>query len=194
MTAVIDTITETPDTTAAHTLEITPDERAARLTAAGQAWQDRIAASASNAQLTFSASGRAQGAVASVITAGSRTFTIDEPAPLAGDDSAPNPVEYALGALIGCQVVVYRLYAHQLGLTIDDLQITAEGDLDVQGIFGVDESVRPGFSAVRVTVEVTGPDTEDRYRELQDLVDARCPVFDIVSNPTPITVTVTKKA
>ena len=129
--------------------------------------------------------------MSSVITAGKHTFTVDEPAPLAGDDAAPNPVEYVLGALISCQVVVYRLYAHNLGL-IDDLEITADGDLDVQGIFGVDEDVRPGFSAVRISVTVTGPDFEEAYQELQRTVDAHCPVFDIVSQPTPIDVTVTK--
>ncbi|WP_181275167.1 OsmC family protein [Brevibacterium oceani] len=187
MTATTDTTT--PEAT---TVPISAEDRAARLTAAGQGWGERIAASAKNAQLTFTAKGRAEGSVSSVIKAGKHTFTVDEPAPLAGDDAAPNPVEYVLGALISCQVVVYRLYAHNRGLTIDDLEITAEGDLDVQGIFGIDEDVRPGFSAVRISVKVTGPDSEEAYQELQRTVDAHCPVFDIVSQPTPIDVTVTK--
>ncbi|MGO2153767.1 MAG: OsmC family protein, partial [Brevibacterium aurantiacum] len=120
------------------------------------------------------------------------TFTVDEPAPLAGDDVAPNPVEYALGALISCQIVVYRLYAHNLGLTIENLDVSAEGDLDVRGLFGADDSVRPGLSAVRVTVNITGPDSDEAYQELQKTVDAHCPVFDIFTNQTPIDVTVTK--
>ncbi|WP_166974978.1 OsmC family protein [Brevibacterium atlanticum] len=179
-------------TAATTTVPISAQDRAARLTAAGQGRGERIAASAKNAQLTFTAKGHAEGSVSSVIKAGKHTFTVDEPTPLGGDDAAPNPVEYVLGALISCQVVVYRLYAHNLGLTIDDLEITAEGDLDVQGIFGIDEDVRPGFSAVRISVKVTGPDSEEAYQELQHTVDAHCPVFDIVSQPTPIDVTVTK--
>lgn len=187
-------MTATTDTTAKNdaTIAISAEGRAERLTSAGQAWNDRIAASAENAELTFSATGTAQGSVSSVIKAGKHTFTVDEPTPLAGDDAAPNPVEYALGALISCQVVVYRLYAHNLGLTIDELEVSAEGDLDVRGLFGADESVRPGFSAVRVTVKVTGPDSDKQYQELQKTVDAHCPVFDIFTNPTPIDVTVTK--
>lgn len=187
MTVTADTITNT-DTTA----PISAEDRAERLTSAGQAWNERIASSAKNAQLTFSAKGSAQGSVSSVITAGKHTFTVDEPAPLAGDDVAPSPVEYALGALISCQIVVYRLYAHNLGLTIESLDVTAEGDLDVQGLFGADETVRPGFAAVRVNVDVTGPDSDEAYQELQTTVDAHCPVFDIFTNPTPIDVTVTK--
>ncbi|TGD37067.1 OsmC family protein [Brevibacterium aurantiacum] len=188
MTITTESTSSTHDTTVA----IGAEDRAERLTSAGQAWSERIAVSPKNAQLTFSAKGTARGSVSSVITAGKHTFTVDEPTPLAGDDAAPNPVEYALGALISCQIVVYRLYAQNLGLAIDSLDVTADGDLDVQGLFGADETVRPGFSAVRVNVAISGPDSDEAYQELQRTVDAHCPVFDIFTNPTPIDVTVTK--
>lgn len=191
MTATAETTTGST-TDAGSTIAISAEDRAARLSSAGQAWNDRIVASVKNAQLVFSAKGSAQGSVSSVITAGKHTFTVDEPAPLAGDDVAPNPVEYALGALISCQIVVYRLYAHNLGLTIENLDVSAEGDLDVRGLFGADDSVRPGLSAVRVTVNITGPDSDEAYQELEKTVDAHCPVFDIFTNQTPIDVTVTK--
>lgn len=170
-------------------LETTPDSlRAEKLDAAGSAWGERIAANTASASLTFTASGSAVGSVATEITAGKHTFLVDEPAGLAGDDAAASPVEYALGALISCQVVVYRLYAHQLGIKIDSLEIAAEADLDVRGLFGIDETVRPGFGGVRLKVQVAGPETRERYEELQATVDAHCPVFDIVANPTPISV------
>ncbi|MCI4011348.1 OsmC family protein [Brevibacterium sp. ZH18] len=191
MTAATE-ISAEPTTNTGSTVAISAEDRAARLASAGQAWNERIAASPKNAQLVFSAKGSAQGSVSSVIKAGKHTFTVDEPSPLAGDDAAPNPVEYALGALISCQIVVYRLYAHNLGLTIENLEVSAEGDIDVQGLFGADDTVRPGLSAVRVNVDITGPDSDEAYQELQKTVDAHCPVFDIFTNPTPIDVTVTK--
>ncbi len=170
-------------------LETTPEIlRAEKLNAAGNAWAERIAANTASASLTFKTSGSAVGSVATEMTAGKHSFLVDEPVGLAGDDAAASPVEYALGALISCQVVVYRLYAHQLGLKIDSLEIKAEGDLDVRGLFGIDETIRPGFAGIRLTVEVSGPETRERYEELQAAVDAHCPVFDIVANPTPITV------
>ncbi|MGX1693971.1 OsmC family protein [Microbacterium keratanolyticum] len=166
---------------------ISDDERAARLNAAGAAWSERIAASPANAQLKTRVSGRAVGSVATEIRAGAHRFLVDEPAGLAGDDAAPSPVEYALGALVSCQVVVFRLYAQALGLTIDELEITAEGDLDVRKIFGIDESVRAGFHGVRVSVEITGPNTPEEYENLRQIVDAHCPVLDIFENPVPTT-------
>lgn len=165
--------------------EVSAAERAQRLNTAGAAWNERIAADARNAELTYRVSGRGIGSVATEIHAGRHTFLVDEPGALAGDDVAASPVEFALGALVSCQVVVYRLYAQALGLTIDEIEITAEGDLDVRKLFGIDESVRAGFRDIRVTVEISGPDSEEQYENLRKTVDAHCPVLDLFANPVP---------
>ncbi|GAA4486146.1 OsmC family protein [Microbacterium panaciterrae] len=167
-------------------LDVTPEERAERLGAAGAAWNDRIAADPRNAQLTYTVTGRGVGSVGTEIRAGKHRFLVDEPAGLAGDDAAPSPVEYALGALVSCQVVVFRLYAQALGLTIDDIEITAEGDLDVRKLFGIDESGRAGFHDVRVRVDVTGPNTVEEYEKLRAVVEEHCPVLDLFANSVPV--------
>ena len=172
--------------------EVSADERAARLTGAGGAWGERIAAERTAAHFTYRVRGTGDGAVATRIAAGAHTFLVDEPAALAGDDVAASPVEYALAALISCQVVVYRLYAQALGIRVDDIAVTADGDLDAARLFGADESVRAGFTAVRLHVELTGPETQARYESLRDAVDAHCPVLDLFQNPTPVTTTVAK--
>ena len=171
---------------------VTADERAARLTRAGAAWGERISANRSAAHLTYKVTGVGEGAVYTTVTAGKHTFAIDEPAALAGDDLAASPVEIALGALISCQVVVYRLYAHALGIQLDEISVVAEGDLDAARLFGIDETVRAGFTGVRLAITLAGPETEDRYQDLRAAVDAHCPVLDLFANPTPVSVTVTK--
>lgn len=171
--------------TAASAIDISDAERTARLDAAERAWGERLAADASHANLAFSATGTAEGAVATRVRAGRHEFIVDEPAGLAGDDAGASPVEVALGALLGCQSVVYRLYAQRLGLTIDRLELHAEGDLDVRGLFGADD-VRPGFRGIRIVVDIDGPDERERYEDLRRVVDAHCPVHDLFSNATPI--------
>lgn len=167
---------------------ITDEDRETRLTEAGAFWGGHIAKNVDNAKLTYLVKGFGEGSVASRINAGKHEFYIDEPAGLAGDDIAASPVEIALGALIACQIVVYRLFAQNLGITIDTIDAKAEGDLDVQGLFGMDETVRPGFSAIRLVIHVTGPETQERYDELHAFVDAHCPVLDLFSNATPVAV------
>ncbi len=181
---LLDTLTDAPSAIA--------DERATRLTEAGTAWGERIAANRTSAHLTYKVSGVGEGSVLTTVTAGKHSFAIDEPAALAGDDLAASPVEIALGALISCQVVVYRLYAHALGIQVDEISVAAEGDLDAARLFGIDETVRAGFTGVRLAITITGPETEDRYQDLRAAVDAHCPVLDLFANPTPVSVTVTK--
>ena len=172
--------------------DISAEDRAALLTSAASAWAERMAADRSKAHLSSAVEGAGAGSVATTVRAGKHSFVVDEPAALAGDDLGASPVEYALGALVGCQVVVYRLYAQQLGIPFDEIVIRAEADLDAARLFGADESVRAGFSAVRLDIELSGPESSERYEKLREAVDAHCPLLDIFQNPTPVTTTVTR--
>lgn len=139
-----------------------------------------------NALVVFRGSAVAHDAVASTVTLGRYRVEVDEPPALGGSDAAANPVEYYLASLLSCQVVTYRVWADKLGVTVDDITARAEGDLDVRGFFGFDEDVRAGFGEVRVVVKITGPESRERYEELQRAVDAHCPVLDLTRNPTPV--------
>lgn len=150
---------------------------------------DAIAADAANAQVVFRAAATAHDAVASTVALGKYRVEVDEPPALGGEHTAPNPVEYYLAALLSCQVVTWRFWAEKLGIAVEDISARAEGDLDVRGFFGLDDTVRAGFGEVRVVVTVTGPETDERYRELHDAVDAHCPVLDLTRNSTPVRTT-----
>ncbi|WP_059013590.1 OsmC family protein [Streptomyces specialis] len=146
-----------------------------------------VAADEKNASVVFRAAGSSPDGVASTIRARQHVLTVDEPPTLGGADTAANPVEYALAALVSCQVVAYRFWAAKLGIALNGITVEAEGDLDVRGFFGLADDVRPGFSAVRVAATLTGPESAERYEELQAATDAHCPVFDLFGNPTPVT-------
>ncbi|TLG16437.1 OsmC family protein [Nocardia cyriacigeorgica] len=163
-----------------------PARTATALNDIADATATAVAEDSRNAQVVFRAAAVPRGQVASSITARSHTLVVDEPPTLGGDDTAANPVEVYLAALLSCQVVTYRFWAQRLGITVDELSLTAEGDLDVRGFFGLDESVRPGFQQVRVQVRVRGPETDERYAELQQAVEAHCPVLDLTTGVTPV--------
>jgi uncharacterized OsmC-like protein len=148
---------------------------------------DAVAQDSGNAAAVFRASGSLTTGVATEVTAGRHTFVVDEPPALGGEDAAPNPVEFALASLLSCQVVTYRFWAERLGVAVDSIDVSAEGDLDVRGIFGLHDAVRPGFGDVRLAVRIAGPEPEERYRELKAAVDAHCPVLDLFANPTRVT-------
>ncbi len=145
-----------------------------------------VSSDPTRARVVFEGSASAHDAVASTVTLGQYHVEVDEPPPLGGEGKAPNPVEYYLASLLSCQIVTWRFWAEKLGIAVDEITARAEGDLDVQGFFGLDDNVRAGFQEVRVVVTVSGPETPERYRELQDAVDAHCPVLDLTRNATPV--------
>lgn len=157
-----------------------------QLAAVVGAANDRTGVDAANAQVVFHAAATAHDAVASTVSLGRYSIEVDEPPTLGGEDKAPNPVEYYLAALLSCQIVTWRFWAEKLDIAVDTIKARAEGDLDVRGFFGLDDSVRPGFSEVRAVVTVTGPETPERYRELHRIVERHCPVLDLTANVTPV--------
>jgi uncharacterized OsmC-like protein len=149
-----------------------------------------VADDAANAQAVFSAQGTLVGITEVDVRTGTHTFKVDEPPALGGADAAANPVQYALASLGSCQAITYRFWAEQLGIPFDSLTVRLEGDLDIRGFFGFDDTVRPGFTAIRVDVRVSGPESAERYAELAAAVDAHCPVLDLFTNSVPVTRTI----
>jgi uncharacterized OsmC-like protein len=150
---------------------------------------DAVTANEANAKVVFRAAAQAHGAVASSVTLGQYSVEVDEPPALGGENKAPNPVEFYLASLLSCHIVTWRFWSEKLDIAVDDISARAEGDLDVRGFFGLDDAVRAGFGEVRVMVTVTGPETEERYRELHEAVEAHCPVLDLTRNTTPVRAT-----
>jgi uncharacterized OsmC-like protein len=146
-----------------------------------------ISDDSSSAQASFSAQGTLVGVTEVDVRTGAHTFKVDEPESLGGTDVAANPVQYALASLGSCQAITYRVWAEHLGIDVDSVTVRVEGDLDLRGFFGVDDTVRPGFTGVRVNVSIKGPESAERYQELASAVDAHCPVLDLFQNPVPVT-------
>jgi uncharacterized OsmC-like protein len=117
-------------------------------------------------------------------------FQKDEPPVLLGKDHGANPVEYALAALNGCLTTTLIYHAAAQGITIEEVESTLSGDLDIQGLLGMSENVRNGYEKIKVTFKVKADASEEKIKELVDLAQKRSPVFDIISHPTPIEVSV----
>ncbi|WP_033290044.1 OsmC family protein [Amycolatopsis jejuensis] len=154
--------------------------------------REAVQADPHNAAVSFSVDHELAAGTATVVDVRVRdhAFTVDEPPALGGTDKAANPVEYALAALGSCQVITYQFWAARLGIQLDAVRVKVDGDLDLHGFFGFNEATRPGFSKVRVSVELEGPAGADRYEELRRAVDEHCPVLDLFRNETPVTTTI----
>lgn len=145
-----------------------------------------IRANPEHGLLTLAAAGKICDGVHCGATMRDHGMDVDEPMMLGGTDTGPNPVELVLTALGTCQAITYRIWAALLDIPLDEVLFETEGDVDLNGLLGLRDGVRPGFGAIGHKVTLVGPASEERYRELADTVDRHCPVLDIVENPSPV--------
>ena len=120
------------------------------------------------------------------------TVDTDEPPVLLGQNRAPNTVEYVLHALAACVSGTIVYHAAARGIALDGVETTIQGDLDLHGFLGLDGNARPGYEQIRVAINVTGDFGDDQLAELASLV-RYSPVRDIVSNPVPVAIDVTRR-
>lgn len=105
-------------------------------------------------------------------------MTIDEPAELGGGDSAVNPTELILMALGTCQEVMYAAYASVMGIKLDSVKVDVKGYMDLQGLFGMDEDVPPGYKRITFDTRIQSPASDEELTRLIETVEGHCPVLD----------------
>jgi uncharacterized OsmC-like protein len=116
------------------------------------------------------------------------TLDADEPKIAAGQNSAPNSMEYVLHALATCLTGTLVYHAAVRGIEIDAIESSYTGDMDVRGLFGLSDEVRKGFSQVSVNMRVKSDASVEELTEMAMF----SPVFDIVSKSLPVEFTLTK--
>lgn len=121
-------------------------------------------------------------------------FDADHPALLAGRDNGPTPTEFVLHALASCLTAGLAAVAATRGVTLTEVRVTVEGDLDVRGTLGVDRSVRSGLEGVRIRLDVRGDAGAAALEDLVHEARRRSAVADVLTNEVPVTLQVTASA
>ncbi len=118
------------------------------------------------------------------------TADADHPVVLVGDDNGPSGAEYLLHALAACLTHGIANIAAARNVTLTEVTSTVEGDVDLQGILGMSDDIRNGYSQIRVRFDVTGDAPADKLREIVEQSRARSAVFDVLTNGVAIDIDV----
>ena len=102
---------------------------------------------------------------------------IDEPFELGGGNAYANPQEYLLAAMNACMIVGYAALCALQGITLEKLEITTEGDIDLRGFFGLDKTVPAGYRELRSQVVINGDASEEQFQKIHQMVLATSPNF-----------------
>ena len=113
-------------------------------------------------------------------------MVIDEPPELGGQNAGPNPVELLLVALGTCQEIMYSAYASVMGVQLDSVKVSLRGDIDLKGLFGLDENTPAGYTKINFEANIESSADEETLRTLIETVEAHCPVMDTLLRQIPI--------
>jgi uncharacterized OsmC-like protein len=118
------------------------------------------------------------------------SFDADHPEIFASEDNGATPVEYVLVGLASCLTAGVAAVAQNREIQLRRVSATIEGAMDVRGILGVDSDVRNGFSDIKVTYDIDADASPEDIKALVAQSQKRSAVYDIITNPTNVSVEV----
>ena len=111
----------------------------------------------------------------------------DQPAYLGGQNTAPNAVEHYLNSLTSCLSTTVVAHASVQGIALEALEISAEGQMDARGFFGVSDDVNRGYNLIKVDIRARTSADVETIRKLTSY----SPVYEMVSKAIPVDLKIT---
>ena len=115
-------------------------------------------------------------------------FTNGEPPVLLGNNEGANPVEFLLHALAGCVTTTFVLHAMARGITIKELSTELKGNIDLQGLLGLDDGVPAGYEQIDIKMNVKADCSDEELDDLLAYAQQRSPVCNTVCRPVPVVI------
>ena len=114
------------------------------------------------------------------------TFTSGEPPVLLGANEGAGAGEALLHALASCVASTAIMHATARGIHIESIATELKGEVDLQGLLGLDPAVRPGYQKITVKMAIKADCTDAQLDELVQVVRGHSPIYDTVSRPVPV--------
>jgi uncharacterized OsmC-like protein len=133
---------------------------------------------------------RFDGAGATHQHASTFSYRADHPAVLVGEDRGPTPIEFLLHGLASCICSGIGNIAAARGVTLTSVESTIEGDIDLQGILGLNKQVRNGYQQLRLRVAIAGDAPQSVLDGIVEQAKARSAVYDVLTNGVPVEIAV----
>ena len=128
------------------------------------------------------------------LSAGPFNWDADLPLTLGGQNLAPSPTAYLLGALAGCAVAFLNdTLAPQFEVDIVDLTAIARCSSDARGLLALD-GVAPDLADLALDIRVSSKSPEDRVAAMLAAWRERCPIYLALMKPQAVTLTIAGSA
>jgi uncharacterized OsmC-like protein len=74
-----------------------------------------------------------------------------------------------------------------MGIPVDRIEVTAEGDLDLRGTLGISKDVPVGFERLRLRFDIIAPNaTPEQLSALREKTEQYCVVLQTLNQPPKV--------
>jgi len=141
-----------------------------------------------SSQITLTARGtQADGPIACSVDLGRAIYAAQAHKGVGGAGTGACSGDLLLGALAACAQITCQMVASAMGIPTEAIDVTVEGDLDLQGTLGISKEAPVGFQSIRVTFDIRAPQaTAEQLKALQDKTEQYCVVMQTLQHPPRI--------
>lgn len=109
---------------------------------------------------------------------GRAVYAAEAHAGVGGTGAAACSGDLLLGSLAACAQVTCQMVSEAMGIETERIEVTVEGELDLQGTLGTSREVPVGFEAIRTKFDIEAPNaTSEQLENLRKKTEQYCVVL-----------------
>src|ERR1700685_2754063 len=117
--------------------------------------KDRYRQDPASSKITLTARGSQSGApIACSVDLGRAIYNAQAHQGVGGAGSGACSGDLLLGALAACAQITFPMVGAAMGIRTEGIDVTVEGDLDLQGTLGISKDVPVGFESIRMAFDI----------------------------------------
>ncbi len=118
---------------------------------------------------------------------GRAIYQAEAHAGVGGAGTAACSGDLLLAALAACAQITCQMVATAMGIALEHVEVSVEGDLDLRGTLGISHDVPVGFERIRTRFDLRAPGaTEEQLARLKDRTERYCVVLQTLTHPPAI--------
>lgn len=136
-------------------------------------------------RVTLRATGSQTGApVACSVDIGRAIYQAEAHTGVGGAGTAACSGDLLLGALAACAQITCQMVAAAMGISVEHIDVTVDGDLDLSGTLGISKEVPVGFEHIQLRFDVLAPQaTSEQLHALREKTEQYCVVMQTLLHP-----------
>lgn len=147
--------------------------------------KERYRSDPSSSRITLSArSSQTDSPIACSVDIGRAIYQAEAHSGVGGAGTAACSGDLLLGALAACAQITCQMVATAMGIPTREIDVVAEGDLDLRGTLGIAKDAPVGFEQIRLRFDIDAPDaTPEQLRALREKAEQYCVVMQTLTQP-----------